>query len=539
MGNPYLKGKFTGLFKQKNKKPTGNLIFSDLQWTYLKIDDCENIKDFNAESQKTGDYWFTKILKSKEGFNPFGKKADILIPKGPNEFYSGDLHNVLIKNLKINHDKSYFLSKDWQEASGDIYFQLSLPPKEKKVAEKITDNNVSGINIINNPIIRSNTKKEYTPITRVERGPIVTGQTNLPNEQNDQVFIPSPTPTSSSSNWPKWLGMIFSYLLYALIAYFLWTHFRTLSYIFLIVLILNIIGQVFSKFGFLRVLGTLAVLGFIAYYLYANYRGIVPDDLNPVKTRDGGVKVSPPKRTKDGQDGNPDYATEKEVQWYDFANKDYLARYQTSQSSFENSVENQGQLKNSITEYNSSIEFYTRFYNELFKMDQEKINQIAKIFSDSASKNSMDQLQTAEMVTTFIQEIPYYLVHDESCENAVLNGNDFLIQYHQDQKPCLPNVAAGVQSPYEFLHNLKGDCDTRSLLGYAILSKLNIASSVWVSETYGHSILGVAVPVGHGIYKEIRGIKHYGVELTAKGFRIGMVAPEQARPNNWDITLYN
>ena len=52
-GQPYLKGKFTGLFKQKSKKPTGNYIFSDIHWTSLKIEDCEKIDDFDAESQKT------------------------------------------------------------------------------------------------------------------------------------------------------------------------------------------------------------------------------------------------------------------------------------------------------------------------------------------------------------------------------------------------------------------------------------------------------------------------------------------------------
>jgi hypothetical protein len=172
-------------------------------------------------------------------------------------------------------------------------------------------------------------------------------------------------------------------------------------------------------------------------------------------------------------------------------------------------------------------------------MDEEKISQVAKIFSDSAANKKMNPLQTAEMVVTFIQEIPYYLVHDENCEKAFANGNEFIRDYHREGKPCLPNVSGGVQSPYEFLHNLKGDCDTRSLLGHAILSKLNIVSSVWVSNVYGHSILGVAVPVGHGMYKEVEGIKHYAVELTAKGFRLGMVSPEQARPNNWEITLYN
>jgi hypothetical protein len=172
-------------------------------------------------------------------------------------------------------------------------------------------------------------------------------------------------------------------------------------------------------------------------------------------------------------------------------------------------------------------------------MDRDKVKTVAKIFSDSAVRKRLGPLETAEMVVAFVQEIPYYLVHDGTCQEASATGNDFITEYHRNRKPCLANVDAGVQSPYEFLHNLKGDCDTRSLLAHAILRELNIASSVWVSETYGHSILGVAVPVGHGIYKEIQGIRHYGVELTAKGYRLGMVSSEHAEPRNWQITLYN
>jgi hypothetical protein len=98
---------------------------------------------------------------------------------------------------------------------------------------------------------------------------------------------------------------------------------------------------------------------------------------------------------------------------------------------------------------------------------------------------------------------------------------------------------AGVQSPYEFMHNLKGDCDTRSLFGHAVLNRLGISSSVWVSSAYGHSILGVGVPGSSGNRKVINGVPHYGVELTAKGFRIGMVAPDQSQMSNWNVAIYS
>jgi hypothetical protein len=288
-----------------------------------------------------------------------------------------------------------------------------------------------------------------------------------------------------------------------------------------------------------RAIGSLALFGFIVYILFNIFYN-TSSGILPVKTRDGNVKIFPPKPTDDNTSKDPNnVSTEKEVNWFDFIDQHYTARYETRELDFTQSVQSQNELKSSINNFNSSIEFYTRFYTGLNRMDEPKIKAIAKIFSDSASKKNMDALQTAEMVITFIQEIPYYLVHDESCEKAVATNHEFMVDYHRQRKPCLANIAGGVQSPYEFLHNLKGDCDTRSLLGYAILSQLNIASSVWVSEAYGHSILGVAVPAGNGIFKSINGVKHYGVELTAKGFRLGMVAPENNNANNWDITLYN
>jgi len=48
----------------------------------------------------------------------------------------------------------------------------------------------------------------------------------------------------------------------------------------------------------------------------------------------------------------------------------------------------------------------------------------------------------------------------------------------------------------------------------------------------------VGLPVGNGFYKEINGVKHYAVELTAKGFRLGMISPEQQIQSNWDIALF-
>ena len=130
------------------------------------------------------------------------------------------------------------------------------------------------------------------------------------------------------------------------------------------------------------------------------------------------------------------------------------------------------------------------------------------------------------------------LVHDMSCKDAVMEYMGFVAEYHLMGGECLANVEGGVQSPYEFMHNLQGDCDTRSLFAHAVLTKLGISSSVWISSAYGHSILGVGVPCSSKNRKVVDGLPHYGVELTAKGFLLGMVAPEQSEMSNWQVAVF-
>jgi hypothetical protein len=36
----------------------------------------------------------------------------------------------------------------------------------------------------------------------------------------------------------------------------------------------------------------------------------------------------------------------------------------------------------------------------------------------------------------------------------------------------------------------------------------------------------------------VNGFRHAGVELTSKGFRLGMLSPEHSNMNNWDVVLY-
>jgi len=231
-----------------------------------------------------------------------------------------------------------------------------------------------------------------------------------------------------------------------------------------------------------------------------------------------------------------DYLTDHEIDWTDFESQDYLARYTTSSREFQRSSQLHQPFGNTIG-YTSSLQYWNAVYSEFTQQDRLRLDSLVRIFSGIREQYRLNAAATAEMVITCVQEIPYYLVHDGSCSEASRQGG-FIQEYHAARRPCLPNIIAGVQTPYEFAHTLKGDCDTRSLFAFHILSRLGIPVSVWVSEVYGHSVLGVGTGRGSHLYKAVGGSRHFPVELTAKGFRIGMISPDQAVMNNWEIALF-
>jgi len=230
-----------------------------------------------------------------------------------------------------------------------------------------------------------------------------------------------------------------------------------------------------------------------------------------------------------------DYLTDHRVRWNDFISHSFLAAWSTSSKQFEDSRKMHPAFAN--PQVSEAITYWNAVYTEFSNRDLPKLDSLVTYFASEQKRKNLNSVQTAEMVITFIQEIPYCLVHEGSCSEASLQA-DFIREYHASQKPCLPDIIAGVQSPYEFIHNLQGDCDTRSLLGFSILSRLGIPASIWVSEAYSHSVLGVGLGSGSNYYKMAGGIRHSAVELTAKGFRLGMISPEQGDMNNWQIALY-
>ena len=524
----YCKGKLLGYSEPGRQSRTiGKINFSEFSWKYIHIDDVKVIEKYNSEELKVGDYWYRKVLKGRKNWFlsrqliwkfpklSWPKRPEIFIPRGDSEFFNGTLYEVIISDFKISDKRSP--ADPSVHLSAEIYFQIKKPPI-KVIPENniiVPETTAPVINEIKTVGDGLNVLPEDISSTTIASDPVI---------ESGQNTVVAPSKSKSS---------LMSLLIWFAALFIAWKFFPLLVLPIFLIGLSNVLFRFFKK-SCLLILFSLFVFivgGFLLlYFLSNNYKTVIPKD-----NRKGTIKISPPKAQKN-KDGTTDFTTEKEIHWRDFYNADYWARYNTSNTIFyESQQRHQNIVSNETT--NNSIQFFTEVYGQMNKMDNYHIDSLTEIFITNAVKLNLSPIRTAEMVTTFIQEIPYYLVHDLSCQESCKQGG-FTAQYHSENKPCLPDIPAGVQSPYEFIHNLKGDCDTRSLLAYSILKKMGISCSVWVSEAYGHSILGVGLPIGTGTYKQINGVKHYAVELTAKDFKIGMIAPEHTNTDNWDITLF-
>ncbi len=515
----YYKGKFTGLLKLKNGKHHGALLFSDIHWDYLRIDELEKLSIGNIDEYKTGDFWYKEKINTRKRFNFFRDTTHIFIPRGEDQYFGESIYQVLLKNFNIKQNNASIYSKDVIEVSGDIYFQVRTKEvsKEAIVTEAI---NVNGVNVLDNDAV-------------IVTSPVV--PTAIDNEVPITLINPTITPplfNNRSKKSSNILGTLFWLV-------FLWFAWKTFPSAILLFIVLGI-GWFITRFIGRKILGGIFtfILLFIVFAVVLNLFSRGGSSLAPIKTRQGSVKTSNPFVTEDKNGGNrSQIMTQKSIEWYDFKERNYNATYNTSAQDFEQELRAHQQIADEAQKQPSE-EMYSFLYAKMVNLDQTKIDSVVAIFKDSVQTKKLSPIATAEMVVTFIQEIPYYLVHDRSCKEVLQNsGSAFFKEYHRQKKPCLSEVPFGVQSPFEFLHNLKGDCDTRSLLAFAILKKLNIPCSVWISQTYGHSILGVGLPVGVGMYKNVASVKHYGVELTAKGYKLGAVSPSQNVTSNWDVAL--
>ncbi|MCF3110253.1 J domain-containing protein [Niabella sp. CC-SYL272] len=179
-------------------------------------------------------------------------------------------------------------------------------------------------------------------------------------------------------------------------------------------------------------------------------------------------------------------------------------------------------------------------YAHMLATDNDAIQPAATAFRDLAKAKKLNRQQTASMIVSCIQSIPYSLIVDQSC--SARYNDAYINQYLASCKTdcCKGHSKFGVQSPLEFLGDLKGDCDTRALFLYSILGQLGYPVALMTSNYYKHALIAVALdrPLPDNARAVYTGGKRYYLwETTSKKFGPGELPASLSNLHHWNITL--
>jgi hypothetical protein len=217
--------------------------------------------------------------------------------------------------------------------------------------------------------------------------------------------------------------------------------------------------------------------------------------------------------------------------WEDYDGTVYEGEYSLLMSKVKNSTYHKNSLRVAVN---------SRGYDEmLFKLKENDKKHLSGLFSlfDSIGKaNRMNRVDFAKMVVCFVQDMPYTLILNNGCDPALYSDRFVRSYLSEVDSRCVGNQKFGIHTPLEFLYTIDGDCDSRTLLLYTILSHYDFDVAILSSEHYGHSILGVNLPI-QGTALKHQNQKYVVWETTSLGTKPGFMPNQFSNLNYWRISL--
>ncbi len=308
----------------------------------------------------------------------------------------------------------------------------------------------------------------------------------------------------------------------------------------LIIIILLSIFENFFKWVF-RIFGVLLLLAFVFSIVlsfkngnhFHNPKPLVVD--NPRETKPDFKPVIDTTKTSKTDSVIPkinDTIITRFRTWQDYDGNRYEGSYQIKKSDFNKAHYYKNNLKLYQTEQNT----YDEMIYRLKEHDKNSLNGIYKLFDSLKVSNKLDKIQFAEVVVSFVQDIPYTLILDKDCDISFYK-DEFIINYlSKSNAKCDGNQRFGINTPIEFLTSLNGDCDTRTLLLYTVLEHYDYDVALLCSDQYGHSIIGINLPI-NGTAINYYNQRYVVWETTAHGIRPGILSQQFSNLNNWRISI--
>ena len=195
-------------------------------------------------------------------------------------------------------------------------------------------------------------------------------------------------------------------------------------------------------------------------------------------------------------------------------------------------------LRNSQDDFKplANLSYWGQLYNLMEKENTPSLDLVMDTFDKIHAEKKLNQMEFAEMVVSCIQDIPYAFVFEEVCMPAENYESSIRKVLERCPECCIGEIKYGVQNPVSFLQNLKGDCDTRTVIIYAILKYYNYDVAILNSNHYLHSILGLNIPAA-GDFKKHNGKKYVVWETTADGYRFGQLPYDMRNLSHWNVVL--
>lgn len=193
-------------------------------------------------------------------------------------------------------------------------------------------------------------------------------------------------------------------------------------------------------------------------------------------------------------------------------------------------------FKDRLTVSREPLVGYDQMLNALQTNDSSRLPGAYSLLDSIRMRHPMDAVRFADVVVCFVQDIPYSLILDGDC-NPDLYADPFTRNYlHAAGASCSGYQRFGINTPVEFLGTMKGDCDTRTLLLFTLLNHYGYDVAILSSEVYGHSLLGVVLPLP-GVVYPYRGKSYLLWETTTPGMPPGVIALSVNNLFNWRISI--
>jgi curved DNA-binding protein CbpA len=455
------------------------------------------------------------------------------------EYFELSLKDIRIKNIRLegvtkHENKSYGILK------GQFYgYSPKLTYEEVKEAVtecfgetgKVEQKEEGGFNFIR--------KEYYHPDCSTYWGNWI----QLPKPGGSRYYKPSRRRSASFSNNYSYndpgCGLL-AWIIVLLIILFVSPQFFIFCLVLTVLGILLYYGKtIFSSVG--RLLSVLGA-GLLLLFLITAVRTIYNTSSNYIKTKEKTSSVKTTRTVRQSStDGDTTTASSDSLithflKWQDYAGKSYEGNISISVGALRNANAMHVQMNRSFYQDMSDV------YKTMLDYDSSRLLYLYESFDSIKAANNLDEVAFSQMLVSAIQSQPYFLVLDKGCDENY--NDDFTRNYLASCKTdcCIGNELFGVRSPVEFLSDLKGDCDTRSLLLYQLFKHYNYNVALLTSSHYKHAMIAVnfTEPLNQpGLGITIGDKKYFMWETTSPDLNYGEVPSNLNNLAFWDISLLN